>query len=66
MSAEPWGIYCDDIMVECESIRANAHDPDALAQLIDVRLEIVRLTFADFCRSRFGATVANQGKPNPE
>ena len=66
MSTEPWGIYCDDIMVECESIRANAHDPDALAQLIDVRLEIARLTFQEFCLTRFGANVAKQGKPDPE
>ena len=66
MSTEPWGIYFDHITVERDSIQANAHDPDALAQLIDVRLEIARLTFEDFCRSRFGATVAKQGKPNPE
>lgn len=66
MSPEPWVIYRHHISIDLESIRANKHNPDALAQLIDVELEIARLTFQEFCLTRFGANVAKQGKPDPE
>ena len=66
MSTEPWKVYRDDIRVDDECLRANAHDDAEMLALVFDHLEIARTSFEEFCLAQIDAIFAKQGKPDPE